>query len=1223
MYIGQIFQWFKLFSERLWTGTLRVCVVFAFILLSSLPALAENTAQVKAQSGEGYGRLIFIFDTMPNYKLEMLDGVLVVNFNEKVDVNVAEIADRISDYVIIARADPNKTAVRLALAQEIRINKIEAGEKLFIDLLPKNWKGAPPSLPEDVMDELAARAEEAAIAAQEKILQRELKKKKNQLLVRFGELPTFTRLFFDWKVKVETKMERNGKVITLRFNRYAKPIIKDLKTTPPKYLRKIDYNVTRTELVVNLTVAPNTDVRGFKEGMGFVVDLSSGDNEQIKRLNETIKDSDIAEQGGLVKSQIVDEQADEVDNGRNEIRFLADSKNENKPEILNKKLEPAKNENKPTPVVAEKLPDDVKKIASKANNPNVIKASESVEISVEKAEYDDEKPIKVNTDLPDNLSNKSLSDKLRGEQKSNAPEIKKNYKKIIADDEKIVVEAVRVNREYHIVFPFKEDVAIAAFERDKLFWLVFEKKIDFDISELEEIAPELIKVHDVRVIDNATTVRLKLNERLLSSIGARNSDWVLTIGELVLMNTKVLKLQREHKKNGHAIVQMNLKNAGKVHWFVDEALGDKIAVVTAKGPARGLLKTHNFVEFAALPTIHGLVFQALSDDLNVSSNFDQVVVSSRNGLSITVAKGDSSKFDILNVGNIRLPSSIEFMDIQTDAAKFIGRRAKLNKLIDIAENDKKRSIYRLEMVELLLSYQMPDEALGMLAFEKYKSPATANKARFKSLEGAALVLAGKYKQAMNTLSAVAIRKNRTTTMFRAYALAKTGAYQESLKEFGASIDLLAQLPPRMEADFLIAAIEAALNIPNLNVAQQHLIMLENVMETDHQKAKYWLLMAQSSRLNDEIGEAISRFEKSVEYDVRPITAEASGYLSVLKYQTGMIKIDEAIDQLNGNIVIWRGDEIEQKNSMNLGKLYMDKGDYREGLVMLKRVSSKFDDNEVGREAAQYMSEVFEALYLNGKASEMPPFKALSLFYDFRQLTPIGRRGDEMIRLLADRLIDVDLLDQAIELLEHQVNNRLDGIARADVASKLAMVQLLNYQPAKTIQTIAKSRTANMPKHIIRKRDLLEARALVEIGRIQSAITRLEGYSGRDVLVIRSEAYWRGGFWQQAGEEFEAMILNKWQGDTPLLDFERLILLRSAIAYKMANDTVSLARLRNQYIGKMENTAHAAPFNLVVDEDRTDAVGFRKLAREVAEIDMLKDFISDYRDNEAKDIRDRG
>jgi len=228
--------------------------------------------------------------------------------------------------------------------------------------------------------------------------------------------------------------------------------------------------------------------------------------------------------------------------------------------------------------------------------------------------------------------------------------------------------------------------------------------------------------------------------------------------------------------------------------------------------------------------------------------------------------------------------------INNDADEFLKRRRDLRELVYNSETEKDQSIYRLELVELMLSYQLANEALGLLAFEKFKVPLAANSSRFKSLQGAAYTLAGQYKNAINTLSSVAIRSNRTAALFRAYALSKTGVYQEALKEFDASSALLGQLPAEMEAEFLTAAIEAALQIPNLNVAQQHLIMLRNVMVTDYQKANYWLLMAHFSRMNDETAEAILRFKAAVEFDVRPINAEALGYLSILEYQTGKITI---------------------------------------------------------------------------------------------------------------------------------------------------------------------------------------------------------------------------------------------------------------------------------------------------------------------------------------------
>ena len=87
----------------------------------------------------------------------------------------------------------------------------------------------------------------------------------------------------------------------------------------------------------------------------------------------------------------------------------------------------------------------------------------------------------------------------------------------------------------------------------------------------------------------------------------------------------------------------------------------------------------------------------------------------------------------------------------------------------------------------------------------------------------------------------------------------------------------------------------------------------------------------------------------------------------------------------------------------------------------------YPDSEYTRQIQDEARITFDSLFLGGKADALPPIEALGLFYDYRDLTPIGWRGDEMIRRLADRLVAVDLLDQAAELLQHQVDNRLQGV----------------------------------------------------------------------------------------------------------------------------------------------------------------------------------------------------
>ena len=60
-----------------------------------------------------------------------------------------------------ARVDPDGRGIRLGLGRKLTVNSMEAGEKLFIDLLPDGWTGLPPGLPQEVVDELAKRAWQA------------------------------------------------------------------------------------------------------------------------------------------------------------------------------------------------------------------------------------------------------------------------------------------------------------------------------------------------------------------------------------------------------------------------------------------------------------------------------------------------------------------------------------------------------------------------------------------------------------------------------------------------------------------------------------------------------------------------------------------------------------------------------------------------------------------------------------------------------------------------------------------------------------------------------------------------------------------------------------------------------------------------------------------------------------------------------------------------------
>src|SRR6185437_8215943 len=102
---------------------------------------------------------------------------------------------------------------------------------------------------------------------------------------------------------------------------------------------------------------------------------------------------------------------------------------------------------------------------------------------------------------------------------------------------------------------------------------------------------------------------------------------------------------------------------------------------------------------------------------------------------------------------------------------------------------------------------------------------------------------------------------------------------------------------------------------------------------------------------------------------------------------------------------------------------------------------------------------------------------------------VGERGDAVVRRLVDRLVAVGLLDRAAALLEDQVNHRLTGRDKARAAAQLALIRLLDRNPAAALKALDIAVVGtDVPPDLQRQRQQLRARALTELGRTDEALT---------------------------------------------------------------------------------------------------------------------------------------
>ncbi|MSP41883.1 MAG: hypothetical protein EXR08_00715 [Alphaproteobacteria bacterium] len=172
---------------------------------------------------------------------------------------------------------------------------------------------------------------------------------------------------------------------------------------------------------------------------------------------------------------------------------------------------------------------------------------------------------------------------------------------------------------------------------------------------------------------------------------------------------------------------------------------------------------------------------------------------------------------------------------------------------------------------------------------------------------------------------------------------------------------------------------------------------------------------------------------------------------------------------------------------------------------------------------------------------------------------------------------MDLLDEAIELLDHQVRYRLEGTAKAQVAVRLAVIQLLDKKPDKALELIA-------------------------------------GQDVPEANLLRADIYWAAQDWPNAAASVDKVLTD---GGAPAAGKEidaatQGRVMRAAIAYALAGQQDGLDKLRGRYEAQMAATPFAGSFDVISRSSAHNGVAFRQLASTIAGLDTLKDFMASYR-----------
>jgi tetratricopeptide (TPR) repeat protein len=722
-------------------------------------------------------------------------------------------------------------------------------------------------------------------------------------------------------------------------------------------------------------------------------------------------------------------------------------------------------------------------------------------------------------------------------------------------------------RDLVLTLPMPVDTPGAVFRRGDGVWILFPVDADVRPPAAGTLGPAVSGVQPVRA-KGVSGLRLTAAGGQRPVVEAAGQSWRIRLTDRNAPPSRRVEVRRDADAGGSSRLVAMLPGAEAVAWVDDAAVGDRFAVGFARGPTTGVVADRLFLEASLPVTAHGVLVLSRTDDLDVRLGLDQVAIGRPQGLALTGAQVAEAR-----------NATAGFVDFAGGRGggpeTFMSRLAALQAAAAIEdEGPGSPTEARFALARFLMAGELAPEALGVIRALVRTEPKLDNSPALRAMRGAANAMMGRSVEARSDFVNADFDADPASALWAGYAAAAASDHTEAMRLFETGAAALPAFADDWAARFLTAKAESALQLGDAEAARNAIAEALRRARAPEVLLPARLIEAQLKARAGDTEAALGAYAALARAGYEPVAARAAFELTTLQASAGKIPPTQAINQLETMLFRWRGDDLELDMLHELGKLYLANGRTAEGLATMQGGATLRPDLPSARALRDTMASEFRKLFLEGGADAMDPLQALALFYDFRGLTPVGPDGDLMIRGLADRLVSFDLLPQAAELLQHQADNRLEGFARAQVATDLAAIYLMDRRPEQALKALDESRQTQLPEALNQQRRLLMAAGLSQTGRSEQALEILSEVDGPDAARLTADIHWRSQDWSAAAAALDAVLPAPGVALSP----ERALdVLRAGAARALAGDVQGLTALQARYGSAMAATTEGDAF----------------------------------------------
>lgn len=758
---------------------------------------------------------------------------------------------------------------------------------------------------------------------------------------------------------------------------------------------------------------------------------------------------------------------------------------------------------------------------------------------------------------------------------------------------------------------------LAVFRRSGGLWMVFDQALNAAAAEVSGPKKILIGSAKKVALPNGTALRFDLPDGMTPVVSRNGLSWTvqLTAQTLEPKVPEVLVVQPSPAK---AQLQINMIRAGAPIPFADPDVGDTLIVVPGNPETGGFEDARQFADLELLPSAQGLVVRPLSDQVIVQPSVDMILLDTPGGLKLSAVQAPRGAVPSISsaMGSGEKPDRI--FDFQTWQGP-VKRQLQMRRREMEAEAATKREPAErvkafLDLARLHFSYGYAQEALGYLVLATVAEPSIEASPEFRVLRGSVYALAGNGDASRDDLGLPPVVDQSDATLFRGLAFARSDRWAEAYPAFHSGVPLLNDYPDELFRPIALAAIEAALIQGDTGMAKLLLDKLEErtslrplvASALDYFRGR--LLAAEGDNQGAAVLWKAAIAKRDLYYRSRAELALVQQGLAA-----GTLPAKEATERLEKLRLAWRGDDMEIQVLLLLGQQRVASGQIEDGLSALRIASVIVGDTPRGQEIRGVMSKTFNDLFEGNGADSLTPLRALTVFQDYKDLAPSVASQDRVIERLADRMVQIDLLDMAADLLTKQVAARTDATDKARLGARIAAIRLLDSKPDLALTALDTTEADKLPNDLKGERKLLRSRALSKIGKVDEAVALLRDDASPAADQLRVDIYWQARRWKQAADALARLAGPAPADGTPLEDNRAKLVLNRAVALALAEDPAGLTQLKNGFGPAMRQSKEAELFAVLTrSAGEGGGLNIEAIRAQVAEIDMFRGFLSSYR-----------